>query len=87
MLLSRAKKATRLRLAIAILLGCVLTLAACSTHSQRLVVPRQAFYTNDLPQAQTQLAKLAAKGGGDAQVVELDLAIVDLIQGNPGGAE
>lgn len=85
--LSRITNAPWLWRAIAILPWCLLPLAACSTHSQRLVVPRQSFYTNDLPQAQTQLTKLAAKGGDDAQVVELDLAIVDLLQGNPAGAE
>ena len=85
--LSRVTNAFWLWRAIVIVPCCLLTLAACSTHSQRLIVPRQSFYTNDLPQAQTQLAKLASKGGGDAQVVELDLAIVDLLQGNPAGAE
>ena len=38
-------------------------------------------------QAQTQLTKLASKRGGDKNVVNLDLAIVDLLQGNPHGAE
>lgn len=61
--------------------------SACSTHAQRLVVPRQTFYDNDLSQAQTQLSKLATKRGGDAQVVELDLAMVDLLQGNAAAAE
>lgn len=58
----------------------------CSTHSQRLIAPRQAFYSNDLPEAEVQLTKLAAKRG-DTHVAELDLAIVDLVQGNPAGAE
>lgn len=70
-----------------LLLGLGLSLAACSTHAQRLVGPRQTFYANDLDQAQTQLGKLASKRGGDAQVVELDLAMVDLLQGNPAAAE
>ncbi len=65
----------------------VLCCAGCSTHAQRLVAPRQAFYTNDLTQAQTQLTKLSTKRGGDQNVVQLDLAIVDLLQGNPAGAE
>ena len=84
---SRFTKAPWLWRAAALVPCCMLWLGACSTHSQRLVLPRQAFYTNDLPQAQTQLSKLASKRGGDTQVVELDLAMVELLQGNPAGAE
>lgn len=65
-----------------LLAGC----SGCATHAQRLVGPRQAFYTNDLEDAHAQLEKLASKRG-DAQVVELDLALVDLLQGDPASAE
>ncbi|MCA9134089.1 MAG: hypothetical protein KDA45_13070 [Planctomycetales bacterium] len=61
--------------------------SGCSTHAQRLVAPRHAFYTDNLPQAQTQLGKLAAKPKGDENVVELDLAMVELLQGDPASAE
>ena len=61
--------------------------SGCSTHAQRLVAPRHSFYTNNLTQAQTQLTKLASKRGGDKNVIQLDLAIVDLLQGNPQSAE
>lgn len=73
----------------ALLLCCLVlsSLSACSTHAQRLIVPRQTFYANDLAQAQTQLGKLATKRSGDAQVVELDLALVELLQGDPAAAE
>lgn len=71
-----------------VLLGVWLSVCAgCSTHAQRLVAPRHAFYTNDLSQAQTQLTKLAGKRYGDASVAELDLAMVDLLQGKPAEAE
>lgn len=57
------------------------------THAQRLVGPRDAFYTNDLAQAHSQLEKLADKPKGDANVIELDLAIVDLLKGDADSAE
>ncbi len=66
---------------------CALCSSGCATHSQRLVAPRHAFYSNDLTAAQNELSKLSAKRGGDEHVVELDLAIVDLLQGNAKGAE
>lgn len=75
-------------LGLAALVPCLaFFLIACSTHAQRLAVPRQTFYANDLAQAQTQLSKLATKRGGDAHVVELDLAMVDLLQGNLAEAQ
>ncbi len=81
-------------LALSALVNSALALAAlailasgCSTHSQRLLAPRDAFYTNDLSHAHTQLAKLAAKPKGDKNVIELDLAIVDLLQGDAAAAE
>ncbi len=72
-------------------LACCVLLAAgltgCATHAQRLIGPRQSFYTNDLAQAQLQLSKLAEKPKGDVNVVEMDLAIVELLQGNAASAE
>ncbi len=65
----------------------LLIVGGCATHTQRLLAPRQAFYTNDLTQAHTQLAKLASKPKGDENVIELDLAIIDLLQGDPASAE
>ncbi len=65
----------------------LLTVAGCSTHAQRLQQPRQLFYNNDLESAHARLAKLADKGGRDASVIELDLAITDLTRGDPASAE
>ncbi len=59
----------------------------CSTHSQRLTSPRQSFYANQLAQAHSQLAKLNDKPKGDESVVELDLALVELLRGDPASAE
>ncbi|MEM7474686.1 MAG: hypothetical protein AAF483_06815 [Planctomycetota bacterium] len=68
-----------------ILLG--LTQLGCTTHAGRLASPRSAFYRNDLAAAQTQLAKLNEKGKHDASVLELDMAMVELFQGDVGQAE
>ncbi|QDV22793.1 hypothetical protein [Aureliella helgolandensis] len=59
----------------------------CSTHAQRLAAPRQAFYANDLQHAHAQLDKLSAKPKGDRSVVELDLAMIELLNGNAPSAE
>ncbi len=67
---------------------CLFILACgCSTHAQRLMSPRQAFYSNQLDQAHTQLAKLNTKPKGDESVVELDLALVELLRGDAASAE
>ncbi len=58
----------------------------CSTHSKRLASPRRAFYSNDLILAQQQLEKLSDKKS-DRTVAQLDLALVDLLSGQPESAE
>lgn len=59
----------------------------CATHSNRLMGPRQAFYANDFPTAKEGLEKLVERPKGDASVVELDLALLELFEGNLEGAE
>lgn len=60
----------------------------CSTHAHRLQQPRQLFYSNQLDQAHEQFDKLAEKKRrSDNSVVELDLAMVELISGQPRAAE
>lgn len=66
---------------------CVVALIGCSTHASRLVGPRQAFYANDLSQAHAQLDKLAENPKGDETVVQLDLAMVELLRGDAARAE
>ena len=62
--------------------------AGCSTHAQRLQQPRQLFYDNQLESAHEKLAKLAEKKRSrDATVVNLDLAMTELLQGDPASAE
>lgn len=81
--------APRRKAAIFPLLRTCLLLAAvgCSTHAQRLQQPRQLFYDNQIDSAHAQLQKLSDKRGRDATVIELDLAMADLVRGDPAGAE
>lgn len=68
--------------------------AGCATHAKRLASPRAAFYGNDLTVAHKQLTKLNSKSrwpssrtNNDVSVVELDLAMVEMLQGNFDQAE
>jgi uncharacterized protein len=71
-----------------LLLVMTLTIVGCSTHSHRLQQPRQLFYTNNLIEAHEKLDKLAErKFSSDKTVIELDLAMVELLNGNPSSAE
>lgn len=67
-------------------IGCLASLG-CSTHAHRLANPRQSFYANDLQTAHAQLTKLNEKPKSDATVVELDLAMVELLSGDAASAE
>jgi len=65
----------------------LLALAGCSTHAQRLEQPRHLFYSNRIDFAHEKLEKLADKYSRDATVIELDLAMADLLRGDPASAE
>ncbi len=53
----------------------------CSTHAKRLAVPRASFYEGRIHEAHDQLSQIQRKHERDRDVVELDLAIVDLMSG------
>ncbi|MEC8555246.1 MAG: hypothetical protein VXZ82_09610 [Planctomycetota bacterium] len=65
----------------------LLLFGGCSTHASRLMRPRSEFYSNDLHQARAEFDKLAQKGKQDSSVLELDLAMVELFQGDVAAAE
>ncbi len=67
--------------------GLLLAVVGCSTHAQRLQQPRQLFYDNQLDTAHAKLEKLAEKKGRDQTVIQLDLAMADLVRGDPTTAE
>lgn len=61
--------------------------SGCSTHAKRLRGPRQQFYSNNLLVAHQDLSKLSQKSRGDHTVAELDLAVIELLQGQASSAE
>ncbi len=65
----------------------VLLTAGCSTHAKRLQSPRQHFYGNDFAAAHAELVKLSEKRRSDHTVAELDLAVIELLDGQPESAE
>ncbi|MFN3189887.1 MAG: hypothetical protein ACE361_05135 [Aureliella sp.] len=72
---------------IAASIVCVALASGCATHAKRLASPRTSFYGGDLQRASAQLLKLEEKRSHDRSVVELDLAMVELFQGNVDSAE
>jgi hypothetical protein len=54
----------------------------CSTHAKRLATPRNHFYDGRLDECKEGLEKLS-KSRHDKDVVNLDLAMVDLLSGKP----
>jgi len=61
--------------------------SGCSTHSKRISQPRNLFYDGQLQACRTGLEKLAKSNRHDRDVVNLDLAIVDLLSGQAKQAE
>ncbi|MBX3419972.1 MAG: hypothetical protein KF752_00305 [Pirellulaceae bacterium] len=59
----------------------------CSSHSKRLRTSRQDFYSNNLPAAHRSLTELSQGIRSDHTVAELDLALIELFQGQPASAE
>ena len=74
-------------LAALLIIVAVFPLVGCSTHASRLLSPRSEFYGNDLHQARAEFDKLSEKGKHDSSVLELDLAMVELFQGDVAAAE
>jgi uncharacterized protein len=67
--------------------GLITLCLGCSTHAHRLRTPRNAFYANQLDEAHQQLAKLGEKTKRERSVVELDLALIELFNGDAQTAE
>lgn len=74
------------RPALASLMMLICLALGCSTHAKRLATPRSLFYDGRLEECRTSLVKLE-KSRHDKDVVNLDLAIVDLLSGKPKEAE
>jgi hypothetical protein len=75
------------RLFVLPLLGLsLMVIAGCSTHSKRIAQPRTFFYDGNLQACREGLEKLASHRQ-DRDVVNLDLAMVDLLSGQAKRAE
>lgn len=66
---------------------CVLFSTGCSTHSKRISQPRNLFYDGQLQACRESLEKLGKSSRHDRDVVNLDLAVVDLLSGQAKQAE
>ena len=69
--------------------ACLIALifSGCSTHSKRISQPRNLFYDGQLQACRESLEKLGKSNRHDRDVVNLDLAVVDLLAGQPKQAE
>ncbi|MEQ1826167.1 MAG: hypothetical protein ABL921_09475, partial [Pirellula sp.] len=59
----------------------------CSTHAKRIAQPRTLFYDGQMQACREGLEKLAKSHKQDRDVVNLDLAVVDLLSGQAKQAE
>lgn len=73
--------------ALAWLLLLLILSCGCSNHAKRLRGPRQQFYGNNLLVAHQDLSTISKKKPGDRTVAELDLAVIELLQGQASSAE
>lgn len=71
------------------LVACLFVLLSfgCSTHAKRISQPRNLFYDGQLQACRESLEKLAKSNRHDRDVVNLDLAVVDLLGGQAKQAE
>ena len=66
---------------------CAAGLCGCATYADRLDEVRTAFYAGDLAGAEAAIQKHLKRGGGEADVLRLEHAIVQLCDGRPQDAE
>lgn len=64
-----------------------LLLGGCVTHAERLRQVRAAFYEGDLVLAEQLVDKALQRKHGDAEVLQLEKAMIQLADGRPGEAE
>jgi hypothetical protein len=61
--------------------------SGCATHANRLVSVRNAYYAGKLDTARSRIDKQITRNKSDADVLRLERAMVDLIDGRPEQAE
>jgi uncharacterized protein len=77
----------RIRIARILTFGCAFLFLGCSTHAKRIAQPRNLFYQGELQACKESLEKLSKNSRHDRDVVNLDLATVDLLSGRAKEAE
>lgn len=65
----------------------VVSTFGCSTHAKRIAIPRSLFYDGQMQACREGLEKLSKSSRHDRDVVNLDLAVVDLLSGQAKQAE
>ena len=66
---------------------CLFSLGCASTHHDHLEPIRQDFFANRLPEATQVALEIRDKKPREKNVLNLDLAMIELANGNPGEAE
>jgi uncharacterized protein len=85
--LTAAGRSPLARILRALLALVVLASGGCATHTDRLIAVRNSFYGGDLDGAQRLLDAQIERGRGDANVLLLEKASVQLAAGQAGEAE
>lgn len=75
------------RLLSLVCLALLCTASGCSTHAQRVRTAREHFYAGQLEPANRALREHIEKRPDDADATSLDLAMVQLLNGQPAEAE
>jgi hypothetical protein len=78
---------TRFPVVRLLFIACLALLAGCSTHADRLRQVRFSYYAGDLPKARADIDRLLVKPKKEAEVLQLDRALIDLVSGQPQEAE
>jgi hypothetical protein len=76
-----------MRLRSVFILGLVATTVGCSTFAERTLKLHNAYYDNQLPAAQAEVAECLKHNRGNADLIQLDAAMIDLAAGNAKAAE
>ena len=66
---------------------CLTAVVGCSTHAERISLSRSLFYEGQLDACRDRLEKLHKSHKHDRDVTNLDLAVVDLLEGRSAEAQ
>src|SRR6476660_1868499 len=76
-----------MRLRSVFILGLVATTVGCSTFAERTAKLHNAYYDNQLAAAHVEVAECLKHDRANADLIQLDAAIIDLAAGNAKAAE